>query len=127
MSRRPRNERGASSVEAVLVFPALVVLFFGIVQGAVVLHAGNIAQAAAQAAFEEARLYGADLDDAVATGFAVAGSSGDALTSVTVEVEASDTVVSVTVSGVAPSFVPGLPVAVERTVTGPVERWVGGA
>lgn len=117
-------ERGASSVESALVLPALVVLFFGIVQGAVTLHAGTIAQATAQATFEEARLYGADLDDAIATGLAVASSSGTALTGVSIEVSASSTTIVVTVRGTAPSLIPGVPLAVDRTVTGPVERWV---
>lgn len=117
-------ERGASSVETAIALPVLIMLVFGIVQGAVVLHAGNVAQGAAQAAVEEARLYGADLEDAAASGFHVAASSGSALTDVTIDIAVSETTVVVTVRGTAPSLVPGMPLDVQRTVSGPIERWV---
>ncbi|GGA67848.1 hypothetical protein GCM10011490_18050 [Pseudoclavibacter endophyticus] len=120
-----RDERGASSVEAALVLPVLLVLFFSIVQGATTLHAGNVAQAAAQAAFEEGRLLGGSAEDAIAAGLRSAAASGTALTGVTVDVAITETTITVTISGSAPSLVPGIPVHVERTVSGPRERWVG--
>lgn len=118
-------ERGASSVEAALVLPVLLVIFFGIVQGAITLHAGNIAQASAQSALETARLYDGSTANAMAAGLATASDAGDALTDVEVTVELEGTLVEVTVTGTASSIVPGMPVIIERTVSGPREHWVG--
>lgn len=122
-SRALDDERGASSVEAVLVFPALLVLFFTIVHGAVYLHAGTIAQAGAQAAYEEARLYGATEEAGATAGYATIAAAGSGLEGATVLVARTGDSITVTVSGTAPSLLPGLPLGVTRTVTGPAERW----
>ena len=47
-----------------------------------------------------------------------------ALVGAAVDVDRGAETVTVTVTGTAPSFVPGLNTAVDVTVTGPVERWV---
>lgn len=120
---RLRSELGASSVEAALVFPVLMLVFFAVIQGAATLHSGNVAQASAQAAFESARLYDGSLETALEVGYATAAAAGHALTDVDVVIDITATTVAVTVRGSAPSLVPGMPVAVERTVTGPRERW----
>lgn len=118
------RELGASAVEAALVLPLLFVLFFSIVQGAVTLHAGNVAQAAAQAAFEAARLYDGTAEAGLAMGQATASSAGTALSDVHIDVTVGATTVEVSVTGNAASIVPGMPVTVERSVSGPRERWV---
>lgn len=122
--RVDRGELGASSVESALVLPAVILVFFAIIQGAATLHAGNVAQSAAQATFEAARLYASSPEEAAEVGRTTADSAGTALTDVDVSVEITDVTVVVTVSGSAVSIVPGVPIRVERTVTGQLERWV---
>lgn len=121
---RNDGELGASAVEAALVLPVVLALLFAIVQGAVTLHAGTVASAVAQSTLEAARAYDAVIDDALAAGYATASATGTALDDVRIEITRTDTTVTVTVRGTAPSLVPGMPVHVERGATGPRERWV---
>jgi len=111
-------------VEALIVLPILFGVFFVIVQGAVWLHAGNIAQAAASSAYNAARLYDAVAADGVAAGTASAQQTGTVLDAAVVVVDRTTTTVTVTVTGTAPTLVPGWDTHVERTVSGPVERWI---
>ena len=122
--RVPRAERGASSAEAALALPFVVVLVFSIVQGAVTMHAGTIAQAVAQATFEVARSFDASVDDAIAAGTSVAEAAGSSLGDVAIQVVRTETLVEVKVTGTAPSLIPGMPVGVDRGTSGPRERWV---
>lgn len=117
------GERGASSVEAALILPALLLVFFAVVHGAAFLHAGNIAQATAQAAYEEARLFDGSAGAGAAAGYATSAASGGGLENVVVLVDRGTESVTVTVTGQAPMLIPGLPLEVERTITGPAERW----
>lgn len=122
--RRADHEVGASTVETALVMPVLLLVFFAIVQGAISLHAGTIAHATAQAVYEAARLHDASLDDAIVAGHITAANAGDALTDLEIEVQVDGGTVTVTVTGAASSLVPGMPIMIERTVSGPREQWV---
>lgn len=106
------------------MLPVLFGVFFVIVQGAVWLHAGNIAQAAASSAYNAARLFDAGAADGVAAGTASAEQAGTVLDGAVVVVDRTITTVTVTVTGNAPTLVPGWDTHVERTVSGPVERWI---
>jgi Flp pilus assembly protein TadG len=124
LRRAGASERGSQTVEAIIVLPVLFGIFFLIVQGAVWLHAGNIAQAAASSAYNSARLYDAGAADGVAAGTATSQQAGSILTAAEVAVDRSATTVTVTVSGNAPTLIPGWDTRVERTVSGPTERWI---
>ena len=106
------------------MLPVVVLIFFAIVQGAVTLHAGNVAHAVGEAALEEATRYGGTAESGIEVGTRTAAAAGTALDDVAIRVVREGESVSVTVSGRAPSFIPGMPIDVSRTVTGPVERWV---
>lgn len=120
---RSRSDRGAVSVEAMLVLPVLFGIFFLIIQGAIWMNAGNNAQAAATAAYNQARLYDATSTDGIVAGEGMVDRAN--LTGAHVSVDRNATTTTVTVTGSAPTLVPGFNIAVERTVTGPTERWVG--
>lgn len=118
------NERGSAAAESIIVLPVLFLIFFAVVQGAMWIHAGNIAQAAASSAYNESRLYQATETDGVKAGYTTAEQAGTILSNVSVSVARDAESVTVTVTGSAPSLIPGMPIAVDRTVSGPVERWI---
>ena len=122
--RRGEGERGSSSVEAIIILPVLFGIFFIIIQGAVWLQAGNIAQSAATSAYNAARLFDGTTSDGAAAGYATADQAGSILSNTVVTIDRTATTVTVTVSGDAPTLIPGMTTHVERTVSGPVERWV---
>jgi Flp pilus assembly protein TadG len=124
LRREGASERGSQTVEAIIVLPVLFGVFFVIVQGAVWLHAGNIAQAAASSAYNSARLYDAVAADGVAAGTVSAQQTGTVWDATVVVVDRTLTTVTVTVTGTAPTLIPGWDTHVERTVSGPVERWI---
>lgn len=121
---RGENERGSAAVEAIMIIPAVLMIFFAIIQGAVVLQANNVAQAAASTAYNSARLYDASTEDGVNAGNAALTQAGTILTGTNVTVQRGAETVTVTVTGTAATLIPGLPATVSRTVTGPTERWV---
>lgn len=51
-----------------MIIPVVLLIFFGLIQGAVVLQANNVAQAAASTAYNSARLYDASSEDGVSAG-----------------------------------------------------------
>ena len=82
-------------------------------------------QAAATSAFNAARAYNASTADGTAAGLAILNQGGSPINGANVAVTRGAATVTVTVTGNAPTFVPGLTTAIDVTVTGPVERWVG--
>lgn len=122
---RGEGERGSAAVEAVLIIPVVFLIIFGIIQGAVVLQASNVAQAAASSAYNAARLFDATSDDGVTAGDSALNQAGTILSGTNVVVQRSPQSVTVTVTGTAATLIPGLPVTISRSVTGPTERWVG--
>ncbi len=122
---RIREERGSGSLELVVVFPAVLLLIFGVLQGALYYHARNVALAAAEEGLRDARVENASGQAGVqrAESFlADAGGTG-VLNSSAVTASRSATQVTVTVTGSAPSVLPGLGgFAVSQSASGPVER-----
>ena len=98
-----------------------------VVQAALVWHARNIAEAAAQEGLRSARLYGgtSDAGQTRAQSF-LTQTAGDLLTNTSVTVERTGERASVRVSGRTLSLVPGLRPRVGALAAGPVERFVPG-
>lgn len=119
----PSNERGNAGVQAAMIFPVILAVIFTIIQGALVYHAGNIADASAGAACNEARLYESTNADGYAAGYETAHQSGSSLHNTQISITRTGDDVTATVTGNAPSLIPGLPLHVSRTVTGPIEEW----
>ena len=116
------NERGSVSLQTVILFPAFILVLFGILQSAFWMHAQNVAQSAATTAYSSAKT----LNGSPAAGQASAYSAlGDELNNAVVNVNRTAVNVTVTVTGTSPSLVPGWGGPnVQATVSGPVERWV---
>lgn len=107
-----------------MLFPLVLTLIFGIVQGAMWFHARDAARSAASQAVEAARLEGGT--DAVAHQSAgqLLGQI-DALSSYHVDVTRSAQTVSVTVTGTSQMVIdfPGWDLTVDQTATSPLEGW----
>lgn len=120
-----QDEHGQSSVSQILLMPIFLMMIFGIVQIGMIYHANNVAHAAADAAYNAARLDGAS----AASGRAAAGTFldgyGTTFNAGSVNVNRSAADVEVVVTGKAPSIVPlwdGL--TIHQEVSGPTERWI---
>lgn len=125
-SLRPRDDRGATTLEMVILFPALLLLIFGIIQGAFWYHARNVALAAATSGLLAASVENgsAGSGQEAASSFLSRAGGSDILPVVQISADRSATEASVTITGRAPSFVPGLPgLKVSQTASGPVERF----
>ena len=118
------RERGSASLELVVVFPVVLLLIFGGVQGALWYHARSVAMAAAQ---EGARAAGAEggnpaAGEAAATAFLDSAGGSGVLTGPGVHVTRSATEATATVTGTAPTVLPGMRLAVDQSASVPVER-----
>lgn len=118
-----RSERGAVTVEMVVLMPVLLATLFGGIQAGVVFHARHIAIGAAQEGAREAAAYQASLTDGISTATRLASDWGDTtLAGVHVTGQRTTTRVSITVQATAVSLLPGITWPVEQTATLPVER-----
>jgi Flp pilus assembly protein TadG len=123
---RLRDDTGAAGVEAVILYPVVLLLIFAIIQGGIVFHARNVARSAANGAVLAAQTE----DGSNATGVAEANArlarAGDAalLAGANVQVDRGANQVNATVSGQALSIVPGLAgITVSATASGAVEHF----
>lgn len=118
------SDRGSASLELVIVFPAVLLLLFGIVQGGIWYHARNVAAfAAAEGLRATQALDGspaAGQDRAEAT-LSHTGAAGF-LSAASVSATRGPQQATVTVSGRAPGLFPGMALAIRQSATGPVER-----
>jgi len=126
MDLRRRSDTGSTSLELVVLFPVLLLVVFGLVQGALWFHARNVASAAAVEGVQVARVETgtADAGRQRAANFLADAGGPDVLTGSTIEVTADAERVRVVVSGRSVSVLPGVPgLLVEQSAAGPVERF----
>ncbi|WP_308465219.1 TadE/TadG family type IV pilus assembly protein [Rathayibacter soli] len=108
-----------------IVIPGTVLLVVIALQCALWFLGGNIAQNAAMDAYRDARAYQSTTDAGTAAAGSVLTLTGGFLDNPTVQVQRTATTVTVTVTGDAVSLIPGLSLPpVQRSITGPVERWI---
>lgn len=121
--RRRPDERGAASIELVILLPAIFAVLFLGMQAALYFHARTIAIATAQ---EGARAAGAENgtsgDGSRAAAAYLADVGGDALESTHVRVSRTATTASVTITGRSLSVLPGWRPTVRQEATVTVER-----
>jgi hypothetical protein len=109
----------------VIVAPAVFLLIMTVVQVALIAHARNVAEAAAQEGVAAARRFDGTATDGSATATAALGALGPRmLTDRRVSVGRSSTAAEVTITGRVISLAPGLGLTITATASGPVERYV---
>ena len=122
-ARRTRDERGALSIEFLLVISALMLVFLLMLQYAVKAHAHRVAQAAAEEALAAASAY----DGTVASGQEAGNhylTDLGTLSNTRVTVTRAGNTAVVTISGDAAQVFPLLPVHVTVHLQGPIEQFV---
>ena len=108
----------------VFLMPALFLLMFLGLQGALYYHAREVALAAAQEGAREAGSENGTRESGVATanGFLQAAGGSDVMTSTSVSGSRTTTTATITVTGKSMSVVPGWHVTVSQSASVPVER-----
>ena len=120
---RLRDERGMTTIQVAILFPAVLIWLMLIVQYGLWWHAKQVANAAAAEAVDAAQVStgsARDGEDAAASYLAQSGN----LDNITVTVSREPTVVTVEVRGDAPQLVPGFAWSVTARSTAPVERFI---
>ncbi len=115
------------TLETAIVYPAILLAFFAIIQGGLWFHARNIALGAAQ---EGARVASAETrgDGAARAAEFIADAGGaDVLTVHRIDQSTSTAAatVTVTVTGHSLSLLPGVDMTVTQSSTAPLKRWTG--
>jgi len=118
------RERGSSSIQMVMLMPALFSIMFLGMQGALYYHARTVAIAAAQ---EGARAAGSQNGTAAegvsaASSFVSDAGGKDVLPGAHMTGGRSATTATVTVTGTSLSVIPGWSLAVSQSASVPVER-----
>ena len=119
-----RRERGSSSIQMVMLMPALFSIMFLGMQGALYYHARTVAIAAAQ---EGARAAGSQNGTAAggisaASSFVSDAGGRDVLPGAHMTGGRSATIATITVTGTSLSVIPGWSPAVSQSASVPVER-----
>jgi Flp pilus assembly protein TadG len=123
-SSRRRNERGSVTIQMVFLMPALFLVMFLGLQGALYYHAREVALAAAQEGAREAGSETGTRDSGVATAntFLQDAGGSDVMTSTSVSASRTANTATVTVTGTSLSVIPGWHVTVTQSASVPVER-----
>ncbi|GAA4561102.1 TadE/TadG family type IV pilus assembly protein [Planotetraspora kaengkrachanensis] len=118
------RERGSATLEAVVVYPVVLLLIMLAVNTALWFHARNIALSAAQEGLRVARAHGSSLSAGQVTAERFARQVGGSfLLSPAVNVGRTEDTVVVTVRGQAVSLVPLLDLTVDQVARAPMEKW----
>ena len=123
-SSRRRNERGSVTIQMVFLMPALFLVMFLGLQGALYYHAREVALAAAQEGAREAGSETGTGDSGVATANTFLQDAGgtDVMTSTSVSASRTANTATVRVTGLSLSVIPGWHVTVTQSASVPVER-----
>jgi Flp pilus assembly protein TadG len=118
------RERGSGTLEAALVYPAVLLLVLLTLNTALWFHARTLAMAAAQEGLRAGRAHGSSLSAGQATAERfIHQVGGSFLTHPKVAVIRDTNTVEVSVSGQAIALVPLLTLTVTQVARAPVERW----
>jgi Flp pilus assembly protein TadG len=121
-----RGDRGSATLEITVLFPVVLLLILGVVQGALYYHARDVALAAAADGLTAARSRAGSAQEGRRAAVAFLGRAGgkDVLPAAQVSAVRTVAEATVTVTGRAMSLLPGLPGwSISQTASGPVERF----
>ncbi|NEB78985.1 pilus assembly protein [Streptomyces sp. SID14478] len=123
--RHLRDERGSSPIQAAIIFPAVIIICFLLIQGVLWAYARNIAYTAARAGVMAGRTYDATpADGQTRAQQALDELAGNVLRGTAVSADGSSAeTMRVHVRGQALTILPGFHLTVNATVTGPIERF----
>ena len=125
-------DRGAATLELVVLFPVLLLLIFGVIQGALFFHGRNVALAAAEQGVRAGRVDGQGDPAAIAAQearqFLADTGELDNLTGLVITPTVTGEQVRVTVTARTVSLLPGVPgPQVRQSAAGSLEVFTTGA
>ena len=120
---RLRDERGMTTIQVAILFPAVLIWLMLIVQYGLWWHAKQVANAAAAEAVDAAQVSDGSAAEGEAAASSYLAQSGN-LDNITVTVDRQPTVVVAEVHGDAPQLVPGFSWSVTARSQAPVERFI---
>ncbi len=123
MTGRLRSERGMTTIQVAILFPAVLLWLMLIVQYGLWWHAKQVANAAAAEAVDAAQVSDGSAAEGEAAASSYLAQSGN-LDNITVTVDRQPTVVVAEVRGDAPQLVPGFSWSVTARSQTPVERFI---
>lgn len=109
-----------------MLFPAVLLATFGLIQGALYYHARDVALAAAADGLTAARTRGGSAEEGrrAAESFLQRAGGDDVLPQASVQAQRTAATAEVTVTGRSLSLLPGVSGwSIEQTASGPVERF----
>ena len=121
------SDRGAVTVQIVVLLPALFLLMFTGMQAALIYHGRTVALAAAQEGARVAAVMSATAQagDSAAAQFLASAGGQDVLREVSVSTTRDATVARVTVTGTTLSVVPGWSPVITQSAAAPLEQVSG--
>ena len=119
-----RRERGSATLEAALVYPAVLLLVMLTMNTALWYHARTLAMAAAQEGLRAGRAHSASPSAGQATAERfIREAGGSFLTHAKVAITRDASTLEVSVSGQAITLVPLLTLPVTQVARAPIEQW----
>ncbi|MFI1259160.1 TadE/TadG family type IV pilus assembly protein [Streptomyces netropsis] len=116
------RDRGALSLELMMVFPAVLLLVMLTVHVGLWWHARNVALAAAQQGVERARVRGASIATGTAEAQSFVGRAGGSISGAQVSGSRGGQTVRIEVSGHVDTLIPGLKLPVSQHAEAATER-----
>lgn len=123
MVRRLRDERGMTTIQVAILFPAVLFWVMLIVQYGLWWHAKQVANAAAAEAVDAAQVSTGTARDGETAAAAYLEQAGN-LSDITITVTREPNTVTAEVHGDAPRLVPGFEWSVTARSAAPVERFI---
>ncbi len=117
------SERGSTTLETVVLWPAVFLLIFGIVHAGLWFHARNVALSAAREGARAASLDDGSGGAARAAAFLASTTDGSVMRVGDISEAANADTVTVTVTGSSTTLIPGWRVDVSQSATAPIRRW----
>ncbi|MDH6115643.1 Flp pilus assembly protein TadG [Kitasatospora sp. MAP12-15] len=117
-------DRGDTSIQMVICFPAALLLLFMVVTACNIYLAQQAAQTAAREGVQGARGYGSGTEAGLARAQSVLDRLHGTLTGTRISADGSTGErIQITVTGTAQNVL-GLPISVTEHASGPVEKWI---